>query len=73
MKRLAAVILFGLGCVVVAAQAQAGGLPEPQTLVHRLGRFHLTHSIRSAPSAAPKVVHKIGRYHQTHSMRPSTR
>jgi hypothetical protein len=73
MKRLVAVILFGLGCVTVAAQSEAGGLPDPEMLIHRVTRFRPTHSLRVAPSAAPKTVHKIGRYHQTHSMRPSTR
>ena len=73
MKRLVAVILFGLGCAAGATLAEAGGLPEPEMLIHRLNRFRPTHSLRVAPSAAPKVVHRIGRFHQTHSMRPSTR
>lgn len=73
MKRLVAVILFGIGCAAGAALSEAGGLPEPELLIHRIDRFRPTHSLRVAPSAAPKTVHKIGRYHQTHSMRSSTR
>jgi hypothetical protein len=73
MKRLVAVILFGLGCAAGAALSEAGGLPEPERMIHRIDRFRPTHSLRVAPSAAPKNVHRIGHFHPTHSLRPGTR
>ncbi len=73
MKRLLALILFGLGCSVLAAPSEAGGLPDPVTLVHRINRYHQTHAMRLSASGKPHNVQKLQQYQMTHSMQPSTR
>ena len=73
MKRLVALILFGLGCAALAAPSEAGGLPDSVMLVHRLGRVHPTHAMRLSTSGKPDNIHKLQPYKRTHSMQQSTR
>ncbi len=69
MKRLLALIV--LGGAALAAPSEAGGLPDPVTLVNRLGRVHPTHAMRVPASGMLENVQKLQPYKKTHSMNPS--
>ena len=69
MKRFAAVILVALVGLVAAGQADAGRVPQGESMVGRMGAYRSPHGGTKRLPAVPRMVDRIGQFRRTHPMR----